>query len=71
VQSLVCILLDRNTNLGSYAYIERSYDDSEAESSSKKRVSEPDESSPSPPPESKLEPSVQQLMRLIFNVAIM
>ena len=66
---------DTNAPRGAYAYIERSYeDDNDLEKSGKS--SEVDtlassDRSPSPPPDSKLDKSVQELVRLIFDVSIM
>lgn len=58
--------------LGAYAYIERSYEDDDDEdtltSLSDKTHSGSDGKSPPP---SKLDPSVQELVKLIFDVSIM
>jgi hypothetical protein len=59
--------------LGAYTYIERSYEDcgpDTVESAAKKCGSASDCRPPSPPPDNKLDPSVQALVSLIFDVAI-
>src|SRR5947207_10167977 len=60
--------------LGAYTYIERSYEDSSTDtprSSDERDESVSDDGSPSPPPESALDPPVQALVSLIFDMTIM
>jgi|SRR5271170_5851146 len=74
-QNPVCLRLTPLIVLGAYTYIERSYEEDDNEdtltSRSGKARSESDAKSPSPPPASKLDPSVQELVKLIFDVSIM
>ena len=74
-QNRVCLYITLLIGLGAYTYIERSYEEDDNEdtltSRSGKSRSESDGKSPSPPPGSKLDPSVQELVKLIFDVSIM
>jgi len=62
-------------HLGAYTYIERSYenedDDDTLSSRSDKTLSGSAGKSPTPVPTSKLDPSIQELVKLIFDVSIM
>ena len=74
-QNPVCLQVTPLIELGAYTYIERSYEEEDNEDTltgrSGKTGSESDAKSPSPPPASKLDPSVQELVKLIFDVSIM
>src|SRR5271169_1072734 len=74
-QNPVCLRVAPLIEAGAYTYIERSYEEEDDEDTltgrSGKTRSESDGNSPSPPPGSKLDPSVQELVKLIFDVSIM